>query len=172
MIFSRHSPRCGMAVLQTLPGPTIFRRFVESKHPSRPSSFTAIATPSYTPETPITSSTNPREPGAGKPKCVAGRFPAATPIRVRSTLTPTGKQSWSNGASMELVTLGRAAVPRGRTPIREGRTQLRKCCGSFAITLPPHAIPKLLDGLRPRVYGHRFGSQCASAADKPFHRQF
>jgi len=143
MIFSRHSPRCGRAVLQTLPRPTIFRRFVESKHPSRPSSFTAIATPSYTPETPIMSSPIPCELRTGKRESVAGKCPVAIPIPARSIPMRTGTQSWSNGASTELVTLGRAVVPPAPIPIREGRTQLRKCCGSFAITLPSHAIPSL-----------------------------
>src|SRR5271166_5880280 len=60
---------------------------------------------------------------------------------------------------MELVTLGRAAVPPAPTPIREGRTRLRKCCGSFAITLRSDATPKLriaraLDELGQQVDDH------------------
>ena len=39
--------------------------------------------------------------------------------------------------------LGRAAAPLVPAPIREGRTQLRKCSGSFAITPLLHAMPKL-----------------------------
>jgi hypothetical protein len=89
------------------------------------------------------SSPIPSEPRTGKRKCVAGKFPAAMPIPARSIPTRTGRQSWSNGASTELVTLGRAVAPPVPTPIREGRTQLRKCFGSFEIILPSHAITKL-----------------------------
>ncbi len=64
-------------------------------------------------------------------------------IPARSIPTRTGRQSWSNGASMEPATLGRAAVPPALTPIREGRMRLGKCYGSFAITLPSNATQKL-----------------------------
>jgi hypothetical protein len=65
------------------------------------------------------------------------------PILARSIPMRTGGQSWSNGASMEPDTLGRAAVPRLPTPIRMGRTQREKCCVSFAITLSSDAMQKL-----------------------------
>jgi hypothetical protein len=99
------------------------------------------------------------EPRTGKRRCVAGKFLVAMPTPARSIPMRTGKQSWSNGASMEPVTLGRAVAQPAPTPIREGRTQLRKCCGSFAITLPPHASPKrrivrVLDELDRQVYDH------------------
>jgi len=44
---------------------------------------------------------------------------------------------------MELATLGRVEVSPAPTPIREGLMRLRKCCGSFAITLPSNAMQKL-----------------------------
>ena len=43
---------------------------------------------------------------------------------------------------MELATLGRVEVPPVPTPIREGRMRLRKCFGSFAITLLSNATEK------------------------------
>src|ERR1019366_6770699 len=44
---------------------------------------------------------------------------------------------------MAPATLGRAEVLLAPTPIREGRTRLRKCYGSFATTLLSYAMQKL-----------------------------
>ena len=63
---------------------------------------------------------------------------------------------------MELATLGRVEVPPVPTPIREVRMRLRKCCGSFAITLPSNATekPQIMNALdEAEPYG-RVG-QCA-----------
>ena len=70
-------------VLKSLPRPMIFRPFLNSSHPSRPSCFTA-----NTPETPIMSSAVRCEPRTGKQKCLV-----AMPIHARSIPMRTGRQS-------------------------------------------------------------------------------
>ena len=71
-----------------------------------------------------------------------GQVRVAIPIPARSISTRTGRQSWSNGVFMELATLGRVEVLLVLTPIREVRMLLRKCSGSFAITLLSSATEK------------------------------
>src|ERR1700693_6207389 len=61
-------------------------------------------------------------------------------IPARSLPKQTDGKSRRNGASMEPDTLGRGGVPAVPTPIREGRTRLKKCYVSFSTILPSDAM--------------------------------
>jgi hypothetical protein len=129
----RLSP-CGKVTRRMFWRPATFRRFSEMGRRSRPSFFTAIATPWCILATAITSSRGRCESQTREKWCIAVGSPKGMPIPERSIPTRAAAQSLSIGKSMEPHTRGRGAARPAPSPIREDRTPRGKCCASSSNT--------------------------------------
>ena len=91
----------------------MFRRFSEMGRRSRPSFFTAIATPRCILATAIMSSRGRCKSQTREKRCIAVGFPEDMLIPERSTRTRAAARSLSIGKSMEPHTHGRGGSPAG-----------------------------------------------------------